>query len=273
MKKKFALGALCFALALSFISCDLPDTPELPDTPPTFEETDYVKLRKEGKFKKIPSWIKGYWSDSEDKESYFFTDNNLFYDLGRSQSIDFTVHFINPNFGKFTEEATDTSYTVTFRDYYKDDSDYDSHTKKDAVLKFEKTATGISCTEIRGDTVKPSINLTKGKLLIPTWLRETWASSNGFVVFKITDANIVMTQTPIGNSMDYTTDIILPYIYGVGYCEYVRGKGYIEETTDSSYTITITDGKDTIVTKLEKKDANTITWTNNGEVVGDLTKQ
>lgn len=264
-------------MALSFISCDLPDTPELPDTPPTFEETDYVKLRKEGKFKKIPSWIKGYWSDSEDNKaytgSYFFTDNNLFYDLGRSQSIDFTVHFINLNIGKFTEEATDTSYTVTFRDYYKDDSDYDSHTKKDAVLKFEKTATGISCTETRGDTVKPSINLTKGKLLIPTWLRGTWASSIGYVVFKITDANIVMTNTPNGNSMDYTTDIILPYIYGVGYCEYVRGKGYIEETTDSSYTITITDGEDTIVTKLEKKDANTITWTNNGEVLVDFTKQ
>ncbi len=271
MKKIAALGALFVALALSFVSCDLPE-----DSTPTFKDTEYVKLRKEGKFKKIPSWIKGYWSDAEESsatsESYLFTDDNFFYDWGRVQTFNMTQYGINANLNKFTEDATDTSYTVTFADYYEDDSDYESHTKKDWVFKFEKTSDGIRLTESKGDTDKGSIDFTKGKLLLPTWIRNTtWASENSLVELKFTTANLVLTNKAKGKEMDFT-DTILPYIEGVGYCEYTKKTGYIESSYESSYSITITDGETTLYNKFEKKNENTLTWTQDDSSVEMIKK-
>lgn len=272
MKKRILFGALCVALALSFLSCDLPE-----GSTPTFKETDYVKLRKEGKFKKIPSWIKGYWSDVEESSafsvSYLFTDDNFFYDWGREESLNMTKYGINTNLNKFTEAATGTSYTVTFADYYKDDSKYKSHEKKDLVYKFEKTSDGIRLTESNGDTDKGPIDFTKGKLLLPTWIRNTtWASSNGLVELKFTTANLVVINKSSGKDMDFT-DTILPYIEGVGYCEYKKDTGYIESSGTSSYSITITDGEITLYNKFEKTTENKLTWTQDDSSVEMIKKQ
>lgn len=266
MKKRILFGALCVALALSFLSCDLPE-----GSTPTFKDTEYVKLRKEGKFKKIPSWIKGYWSDAEESsatsESYLFTDDNFFYDWGRAQTFDMTKYGINTNLNKFTEDATDTSYTVTFAGYY------ESHTKKDWVFKFEKTGDGIRLTESQGDANKTPIDFTKGKLLLPTWIRNTtWASSNGLVELKFTTANLVLTNKSTGKKMDFT-DTILPHIEGVGYCEYTKDTGYIESSGTSSYSITITDGKITLYNKFEKTTENKLTWTQDDSSVEMIKKQ
>ncbi|MCQ2575242.1 MAG: hypothetical protein MJ162_00765 [Treponema sp.] len=271
MKKIAAWGALFVALALSFVSCDLPE-----DSTPTFKDTEYVKLRKEGKFKKIPSWIKGYWSDAEESlatsESYLFTDDNFFYDWGRTQMFNMTLRGINANLNKFTEDATDTSYTVTFADYYKDDSYYESHEKKDWVFKFEKTSDGICLTESKGDTNITPIDFEKGKLLLPTWIRNTtWAFSNGLVELKFTTANLVVINKSSGKDMDFT-DTILPYIEGFGYFEYTKNTGYIESRDESSYSITITDGETTLYNKFEIKDENTLTWTQGDSSVEMLKK-
>lgn len=274
MKKIAVLGALFVALALSFVSCDLPED-STPTSTPTFKDTEYVKLRKEGKFKKIPSWIKGYWSDAEKSlafsESYLFTDDNFFYDWGREESLNMTTKGINLNLGKFTEDVTDTSYTVTFADYYEDVSDYESHSTTDWVFEFKKTSDGICLTESRGDTDKGPIYFTKGKLLLPTWIRNTtWASGNGLVELKFTTANLVVINKSSGKDMDFT-DTILPYFEGVGYYEYKKDAGYIESSDESSYSIIITDGETTLDNKFEKN-GTTLTWTQGDSSVDMIEK-
>ena len=265
MKKPLLFGALCVVLAFSFISCDGPESSHTFTDDEFITDNEFVKVRKEGKFKKIPDWIKGYWSDDEEQlastKSYFFTDTNFFFDWIRAEKLNMTTHGINQNPGKFTEDATDTSYTVTFTDYYSHDADYETHTKKDWVFKFEKSKSGISLVETNGDTVKDKIEYTKGKLLLPKWIRNTtWASENGLVELKFTTANLVVINKSSGKDMDFT-DTILPYIEGVGYCEYKKDTGYIESSGTSSYSITITDGETTLDHKFVKWNENTITWT------------
>lgn len=264
MKKTLLFGALCVVLAFSFISCDGPESSHTFTDDEFITDNEFVKVRKEGKFKKIPDWIKGYWSDDEEQlastKSYFFTDTNFFFDWIRAEKLNMTTHGINQNPGKFTEDATDTSYTVTFTDYYSHDADYETHTKKDWVFKFEKSKSGISLVETNGDTVKDKIEYTKGKLLLPKWIRNTtWASENGLVELKFTETNLVIINKSSGISMDFT-DTILPNVNGL-YYEYILNKGYTESSDATSYSLTITDGETTLDHKFVKRNENTITWT------------
>lgn len=275
MKKLTSIGAMLIALALSLASCNLPASSNSSSNSSSDpNETDYVKLRAAGKFTKIPSWIKGYWSDGNEwisaTKSYYFTDTNFFYDWGRTKTHDMSVTGIKLNLNKFNENATTDTYTVIFTDYYNGVSGYESHTNKDWKLVFKKTSTGISLTESKGDTTNPTENYTKGKLLISPELCGTWAAGN--VEIEITTTNIVLTNKSSGSKMDYT-ETILPFITGSGNYEYLRGKGYIEESSTSSYKITITDGSTKIISKFEKKDASTITWTQGEDSSVDLTKQ
>lgn len=266
MKKRILLGAICTVLALSFASCDLLGGID-PTPTPTWKDTDYIKHRKDGKFKKIPEWLKGYWSNAAeraiDAESYFVTDNNVFYDMGRKQSVNYSFMSLVDG---FEEEATDTSYVLTLKDYYASFSDYDSHSTKDKVLKFVKTETGIALTESNGDNVLTPVELTYGRLLIPSCFRDTWVSSNGLVELVFSDANLVVNNKSSGKSLNYS-DLILPYVEDVGFVEYVNGTGYVEEVGKDldlnpiSYSLTVTDGETIFVNSFAIKDENTIVWT------------
>lgn len=272
MKKKFALGAMCVALALSFMSCDNLTGLGGNDKPSSSSENDYIKVRKDGSFKKIPDWIKGYWSDDEDEfksisESYYFTDTNVFYDLGRKEFHSFSQIAVL-NAGNYNESVTEDTYTLSFSGYYNGVDGYESHTKKDWILKFTKTESGISVTETNGDTTQDALALTKGRLFIPEWLRGTWVSSNGAVELQFTSVNLVAVNVNSGSSLDYT-DLILPVVDGK-FMEYKRDSGYIEDDVDTSYTLTVTDGNTTLVNKFEKKDSTTITWTQ-GDTSVDMT--
>lgn len=264
MKKRILFGALCVALALSFLSCS-----------PAPVENEYVKIRSSGSFSKIPEWLKGYWSDSEaviqKSDSYFFTDTNIFQDWMRKEWLNLnTCAIASIGSGKTIEEVSGNTYTVTFGNWY-DDDNHKTHTNKDWVLKFAKTSTGFNLTETEGDTVKDPVAFTKGRLFLPTWLRNTtWKSEDNLVTFTFSNSNLIVDNNE--TELDYTTDMLVPYVDGY-YCEYKNGTGYIEESNESSYKLTVTDGEDTIVTQFYKKDDNTITWINGGETVGDLTKQ
>lgn len=262
MKKRILFGALCVALALSFLSCS-----------PAPVENEYVKIRSSGSFSKIPDWLKGYWSDSaadiRSSDSYFFTDTNIFQDWMRKEWLNLnTCAIASIGSGETKEELSGNTYTVTFVNWY-DDEEH-ANTNKDWVLEFAKTSeTEFNLTETEGGTVKPSVAFTKGRLFLPTWLRNTtWKS--GEVTFEFTATNLVMYNNE--EPMDYTSDLLIPYVNG-NYCEYKNGTGYIEESDASSYKLTVTDGEDTIVTQFIKNGDDKITWINGGKTVGDLTIQ
>lgn len=272
MKKRILLGAICTVLALSFASCDLLGGID-PTPTPTWKDTDYIKHRRDGHFKKIPEWLKGYWSNDAERaiyaESYFITDNNIFDDQGRSQTGDYS--FLNGLDG-YEEVVTADTYTLTLKDYWATTEGYESHASKDKVLSFTKTETGITATITDGDTVREPLALTYGRLLIPACFRDTWVSSNGVVELIFSDANLVVNNKSSGKSLNYS-DLILPYVKDVGYCEYIKGKGYIEEVGKDldlnpiSYSLTVTDGETTLVNSFAIKDVNTIVWTQGDSAV------
>ncbi len=277
MKKKLLLGALCIVMVLSLVSCDgLFGSKPSSKTP--FQDTDYITHRKDGRFKKIPEWAKGYWSDDSDDYKYqnlsdscYLTDTNFFQDIGREELFNISFQAL---INKIEEDVTATTYTITMPNYYKGVNGYESHTSKDWVFKIEKTSTGISVTEIQGDSANPTKTFTKGKLFLPAWIRNTkWVSGNGKVELDFSVANLIMTVETT-SKMDFT-ETILPVKDG-NFCEYTKGKGYIESYESGekpSYQLVIADGSDTLVNKFVLKDANTLTWIEDGEPVGDFIKK
>ncbi len=253
MKKKLLLGALCIVMALSLFSCDWGNLGKGKDP-----EIEYIIAKNPGPFTQIPDWIKGYWSDATDDgytfasiaESFFFTDTNFFNDVGRNKRHDFKVIAqLNPD---FEETATETTYTVTFKNYWS------QHTNKDWVFTFTKTANGISLVENKGDNLE-TFTLEKGKLLIPEWLRGSWSA--GGTRFNFTKRNMVLVVD--SESMDFT-DVILPCVDGK-YYEYKKDTGYIENRNDretpKSYELIVQNEEGAFVNmKFVQKDENTVTW-------------
>lgn len=248
MKKKLLLGALCIVMALSLVSCDWGNLGKGKDP-----EIEYLIAKGDGPFE-IPDWIKGYWSDATDDtssaESFFFTDTNFFNDVGRKKSHDFKV--IAQLSDDFEETATETTYTVTFKNYWS------QHTNKDWVFTFTKTVDGISLVENKGDNDK-NFTLEKGKLLIPEWLRGSWSA--GGTRFNFTKRNMVRVLD--SDSVDFT-DVILPCVNGK-YYEYKKDTGYIEKRNDDetpkSYELIVQDEEGVFINmKFVQKDENTVTW-------------